>query len=148
MLQGFVDGSVPEECLNKFSSMIQGRMQESGVRPVCDYCTEFATRELSKQTVVPFQDVHTMRETPPEFQRFGRPKLTFHDQIWSCCSPTYLTDCEKFYNGFLDNAPPGEQKIRYARKSTEALHCPVITEYSESFLKPYHDDYHEFRPHF
>lgn len=96
MLQRLVDRSGEQlrqaECeyLNKFSLMIQNKLQQDGFRAMCDFCdTAYATREISKQTVLSFRDIDTMRNNSTyldHFKCYGRPKLTFHDQIWSCCS--------------------------------------------------------------
>tara|TARA_Y100000389_G_scaffold169338_1_gene175514 strand:- start:239 stop:958 length:720 start_codon:yes stop_codon:yes gene_type:complete len=75
--------------LNKLSVKIHQQMRDQGFRAMCDFCdTQHATRELSKQTVVPFREAHLMRANTDleEFRRYGRPELTFHDQLWSCCS--------------------------------------------------------------
>ena len=97
MLQHIADGCrsgkrlIQAECeyLNEFSQKIHDKMKQDGFREMCDFCdTEYATREVSKQTVLPFRDIHAMQNgnSSNAFQCYGRPKLTFHDQIWSCCS--------------------------------------------------------------
>lgn len=80
-----------EECtdLNSFSLMLRAKMTQDGYRVKCDFCgVGDAMCELSKQTVLCFRDSHIMRNDTDllEFRQYGRPRLTFHDQIWSCCA--------------------------------------------------------------
>lgn len=117
------------ECdfLNKFSLMIQNKMQEGGLRAMCDFCdTGYATRELSKQTVTPFSEVHTMCSSDvnlSDIRKYGRPKLTFHDQIWSCCSAEKCF--ESYERAIIKDTQKMSNEFMYYRRPTKLSQCLV-----------------------
>ena len=103
--------------------MLRTKMQQDGYCVKCDFCdVGDATYELSKQTVLHFREAHMMRNDtdPLVLRQYGRPRLTFHDQIWSCCASE---QCRIKVEQAQIEETSGENQFRMSTRLSTCMEC-------------------------